>query len=276
MPEQLLGPRGGQRAYRSAGGPPTGGPGGNVRLIILLTFLLSCAGSALLGLRLLLAGLRTRTVPELAYGASLLLVGIGSIVRLIVFGILGAGPDYHAWVIGASVLQLLTLMTLTWGLRVIFRSQAGWAWGLMLALWLPGAAALGVVVAHPGGAPEAGPIYFLGDLVNNMAVAWGACESFSYYAKMRRRLALGLADPMTTARFKLWGTSFSFGWLAGATLVAVGVARSAPITEVPIALVIVQTCLLAMTVITWWAFYPPAFLRRWVDARAEASQAAHG
>ena len=34
---------------------------------------------------------------------------------------------------------------------------------------------------------------------------WGAVESLRYYALMRRRLRLGLADPLVTNRFLLWG-----------------------------------------------------------------------
>jgi hypothetical protein len=242
----------------------------DLRFVLLVTFLITCTGSVALGVRLLLAGLRTRTAPELAYGASLLLMGVGAIVRLVVFGILGGGPEYHALVIGAGVTRLLTLVTLSLGLLVIFRPGVGWARLLVLAFWGLGACGLAVVVAFPGGAPEAGALYQLGDLASALPAVWGSAESYAYHGKLRRRLALGLADPFTAQRFGMWGTSFALAALAGLVLsVYSGVIRG-PITGTPAVMAVVQLCLLGTIALTWATFFPPESLRAWLCRRADA------
>lgn len=38
---------------------------------------------------------------------------------------------------------------------------------------------------------------------------WAAIESFGYYAKLERRMKLGLADPRTASRFYYWGVCTS-------------------------------------------------------------------
>jgi len=247
-----------------------------LRFVILLSFVISCGGSAVLGARLVLAGMRTRTAPELAYGASLLLMGIGGVVRLVVHGFLGAGPEYHAWMIGAAALRLLTLMALTWGIRSIFRARDAWSLPLTLALWAVGVAGLGVVVSAPGGLAEAGVRYQLGDLANALAVAWGCAESLAYYGKMKRRLLLGLADPVTVHRFGMWGLGFS-GALASSLILLLGTAAlGGAITDAPAVMAAVQFFLLLTTGATWFAFYPPQFLQDRIRNRAPAGTADPG
>ena len=98
-----------------------------MKLFLLLTFVFVCAGSAALGIRMLMAGLRTRTAPELAYGSALLLMAVGAITRLVVFGILGGGPEYHPQIVGAGLARLVTLMALTAGIHVIFHRGVAWS-----------------------------------------------------------------------------------------------------------------------------------------------------
>jgi hypothetical protein len=246
-----------------------------MRLFLLLTFLVTCAGSIVLGVRLLMAGSRSRKAPELAYGTALLLMGIGAVIRLVVFGLLGGGPEYHHLVIGAAATRLLNLVALTLGLLVIFRPGIGWARLLVLAFWGLGAGGVAAVTAHPGGAAEAGAIYQLGDLASALVAIWGSAESFAYYGKMRRRLALGLADPMTAVQFGMWGTSFALAAAAGLVLTVASSVLRGPITGVPSIMAIVQVCLLGTITLTWLVFFPPRSLREWVHNRYDARHAAN-
>ena len=50
-----------------------------------------------------------------------------------------------------------------------------------------------------------GPPYWIHWVARLSAWIWIAAESFAYWSKQRRRLALGLADPVVTNRFLLWG-----------------------------------------------------------------------
>jgi hypothetical protein len=242
-----------------------------MQLFLLMSFLFVCVGGGLLGARLLLAGMRTRTAPELAYGSALLLMAIGAVVRVVVYGILGGGPEYHAQMIGAGVTRLVTLIALTCGIHVIFRPGVAWSKVLVAAYWLLGLSGLAVVVAYPGGIAAAGAIYSLGDLAAGLVSIWGAAESFSYWGKLRRRLALGLADPVTTAQFRMWGVSFTFATVASFIVTGATVALNAPITGFPPALVAVQICLIGMTGLTWLAFYPPQRFQAWMRTRHAAT-----
>ena len=50
-----------------------------------------------------------------------------------------------------------------------------------------------------------GPAYWVHFAARVACWVWVAFESFSYWQQQRRRLALGLADPVVTNRFLLWG-----------------------------------------------------------------------
>ena len=237
-----------------------------MQLFLLVSFVFVCLGSGILGIRLLRAGLRTRTAPELAYGAALLLMAIGAVVRVVVYGILGGGPEYHAQMIGAAVTRLVTLLALVCGIHVIFRPAVAWSKVVVGAFGLLGLAGLAVVVGYPGGIAEAGAIYQLGDLVAGLVALWGAAESFAYWGKLRKRLALGLTDPLTAAQFKMWGVSFTFAAAAAFIVTGASIALNAPITGFPPALVAVQVCLVGTTGLTWLAFYPPQRFQAWLQA----------
>ena len=242
-----------------------------MQLFLLVTFVFVCLGSAIVGTRLLLAGMRTRTAPELAYGSALILMAVGAVVRLVVYGILGGGPEYHAQMIGAGVTRLFTLITLTCGIHVIFRPGVLWSKALVGAFLLLGLASLGIVVAYPGGIAEGGALYQLGDLTAGLVTTWGAVESFAYWGKLRKRLALGIADPLTTEQFGIWGTSFALASAAGFIVAIATVVLHAPITGYPYILAVVQACLVGTTGLTWLAFYPPQRFQAWVRARHAAT-----
>jgi hypothetical protein len=91
--------------------------------------------------------------------------------------------------------------------------------------------------------------------------AWGAGEALRYHALLKRRLALGLSDPISVDRFRLFGVSMAAGCATAlATIVCqwlgleiLGTALGALVlSPVPIA-----------AVALWLAFLPPqAYLAR--------------
>src|SRR5262249_16178730 len=50
-----------------------------------------------------------------------------------------------------------------------------------------------------------GPSYWINFAARVSGVVWMSVESFRYGAMLRRRLRLGLADPLVANRFLLWG-----------------------------------------------------------------------
>ena len=90
---------------------------------------------------------------------------------------------------------------------------------------------------------------------------------------MRRRLRLGMADPIVTDRLLLWGC----GSLARVVMVVVGplaaallqvVPESAQFTISASVLVLASACGLFTSAAYWLAFHPSARYARWTQLRA--------
>lgn len=103
--------------------------------------------------------------------------------------------------------------------------------------------------------------------------SWVAFEPLRYYAQLRKRVRLGLTEPIVAERMLLWG----IGSVARASLVLAGPLASNYLAMLGEAerlsagsFVLVSTSLLGLvTSATYWlAFQPPRFYLRWVEARA--------
>jgi hypothetical protein len=100
-----------------------------------------------------------------------------------------------------------------------------------------------------------------------LAYAWSAVESLRYFGLMRRRAKLGLADPVATNRFLLWGLSGAVMVVgAGVNLVA---SIATPLSVMhPLALLVTSVCGFTNSAALVLAFMPPARYRGWLRARA--------
>ena len=116
------------------------------------------------------------------------------------------------------------------------------------------------------------PWFWLGFGVRASSAGWAAFESLRYGDMMRRRLSLGLSDPLTTHRFLLWGMSASaivLFYVIAAVSLAVGgpeIATSGPVVALGSFLGIEAAASM------WLAFFPPGFYR----ARFEPARRAGG
>ena len=97
--------------------------------------------------------------------------------------------------------------------------------------------------------------------------AWTGLESFSYYGRMRKRLGLGLADPVVTNRFLLWGLVAVGAIVASGVPLAVGLAGGDSFNDVPTRLVGAAATIFG-SVGLQLAFLPPKSYVRWLQARA--------
>lgn len=116
--------------------------------------------------------------------------------------------------------------------------------------------------------------------------AWGFVESARYHARMQRRAALSLADPVVTNRFLLWTI-----WTGGLTTLPIVVTTVRVVeliasqgSEAPSGgalgsnpawtlVVIRTTVLIAVPLIAgalWLSFFPPQGYRNWVRSRYPA------
>jgi hypothetical protein len=133
--------------------------------------------------------------------------------------------------------------------------------------WIAGAF---MVVVFPG------PAYWIERSVYCGAFLWVGIESFRYFGALRRRLRIGLADPVLTHRFWLWGmwsvatlvfalcdlaARIAYVWTTGETEVLV-VEKAMPIIHATVAI----SALLGLTAATCLGltFFPPRRYTAWV------------
>jgi len=248
----------------------------SIRLLGVVAFLVACLAT---GGRMLLLARRSREIPELALGVTLFASGgLGGV--LLFLGtqraeLLGAAamPVRQAGILclnaGAVSLWLFT--------RRVFRPQSRWATALVAAAAVGIGLGLMVDLVVAGAADFAqrrweSPWSRLGFGLRLGAYAWGALESLRYFALMRRRQRLGLADPLVAHRFLLWGVAA----LAAVGIYAIAAANIATGTGDGLGAGVfdprfaLATALLGLTAASclWLTFFTPGFYRRRLGARA--------
>ena len=177
--------------------------------LCLLFFVASVTAS---GARLLWVGRRTRRAPEILLGAGSLLVATISLPLSVASGFGGDVGDVHVplWVFSEALTQIgiVCLYAFT---QQVFRPHAAWARAviaiaaLLLAICLAGAGR-GLATAAPDtiSVVATGKWLLVCHFVYAGAFVWSAVEGFQHYRSARRRVALGLADPVVTNRFLLF------------------------------------------------------------------------
>lgn len=158
--------------------------------------------------------------------------------------------------------------------RNVFRPESA---GARAVVWIlsgmmaVGFAVYGLTGGFPGARYEswgAGTM-LAGIIGTNLWVSW---EPLRYHLLMRRRLKLGLADPVVVDRFLLWGVGSAsrlvlvvFG--VGSALIVRHLEPATALAYSKLVLAGTSACGLAASVAYWLAFHPsPAYLR-WVERR---------
>jgi hypothetical protein len=228
--------------------------------------------SAAVGIRVLDLARRNRTLPELLLGIAFISAAtIGSVLEAMAV----VGTDrVAAEQVGrlllvakvSSVLGMSAHVLFTWR---VFRADATWAAVLAFSLIAISIAAFGGLAA--GGTFSTGVSrggWFWVELATRTATPlWLGIEAARYYLQMKRRMRLGLADPMVTDRFLLWALASLFAILILAT--------SVPPVFLPVTHPIMKLSLsifgfagAAYSISYGLAFFPPEVYRRRVCARA--------
>lgn len=233
------------------------------------------------GFRLLALGRRTRQQPELLIGTGLVLAAVvggplSGIGRAPALALTPVGDALFAAGLAATQLGIALLAGFTW---VVFRREALWATMLfVLIAGALGAEWLGLVTASASGAtleevlPRTRPWGV--SIVSTLALvfAWSGCESLVLYRKLRRQLALGLADPVVADRILLWAIAGMATVVLCAAIAGCMLAGMAPLAH-PLPLVAIAATALCSSLCWTLAFVPPASYLARVRARSAVAAA---
>lgn len=215
-----------------------------LNLVGLLGLAAFVAASGIVGVRILLLARKTRGLPEILIGSSLVIAGsIGTALAVLPLvltdmsdaGTLAANQAANV----ANHVGYALLFLFVWR---VFRPGVGWAAVLFFAC------ALGLVVSGAGVAMTlelgesisrpTGParLWILVSIVTRLiGYVWASVESLRYYGKLKRRAKLGLSDLRTANRFFYWGvcTSAVVGiWLnLGVEVWAIGIFEYAELSR---------------------------------------------
>jgi hypothetical protein len=221
--------------------------------------------SLVVGLRLVWLARRTRRSPELLVGSGLLLLAVLGYPLMTVArkALALAEPTRIGLAAASGAAQAaggLLLVIFVWR---VFRPEARWARWIAFVF----AACAGGLVALQTGSPgwwvwvaEERGVWAAARWLFLVPIGWGALESLHYWQLLRRRLPLGLTDPVLVDRFRLFGIAMGFGLLSNLGAIALQLA-GIELVGTAIGTVAVSPALVA-AVALWLVFLPP---RRYLE-----------
>jgi len=233
-----------------------------------------CAVASVVAVRLLRLADRTGEAPERWIGAALLLGGAVGYPGTIAASALAPSAPWLAERLGMAAILGLHLAAwanlLVWYLvfhpgRVAARRTVVMVSGLLLLAGAEGLASFDATAA--GSAGRGTPAYLATLVCQALPYALTAVSGLHYVALLRRRIPLGLADPVVADRIFLWSlvaavvvTQYAITLAQLAVFAPLGV--TLPTVPVIAGLGLLLAVLLAL------AFVPPEPYLRWVEQRA--------
>jgi hypothetical protein len=242
------------------------------RLFGVGVFLVTCLA---VGGKMLLLARRTHRVPEIALGLSLFLSGgLGGILLFIGQSRAEKLGDFALGIRGTGLLCLsmgaIALWCFTWR---VFRPQARWA-AVLFAVACAAVVSgfLGEAIAGDFATDRFANVWsWVGLCGRSLAYLWAGLESLRYHRLMRRRLQLGLAEPLLVNRFLLWGFGALAAWgIYGVVLVNIltGVADEvdAGVFHSIVPALVTSALGCASGAAMGLAFFAPPVYHRWIRA----------
>jgi hypothetical protein len=241
----------------------------------LLVIGLVSAGLAVLGTRLLRLSRRTGARPEFWLGLAFAFAGASAWLLPLAAteGIrtsLARGLAFAAQ--GGMSAAIACLVIFTWSVFRTDSAAARWLAGVLIAA----NAATGCAVLLSGVPLPVGRVGLAVIVTRSFSLLWLFLESAGYAQRMRRRVRLGLGDPIVANRFTLW--SIWTGALACIPLFVLALRVLGVLVEpvpgeplpgsVRAILLVLGSGGAAALGAGWLAFFPPASYQRWVAARA--------
>jgi len=221
------------------------------------------------GARLFALARRTRGRPEFLLALTYFSTGVSYFLYELP-SLLEREPT---WILVlARIIYSVGMVPLLLFVRDVFRSDARWANALFWAITL--SLISGVLFSTLEGDIEGvivSSVWFWFDWIGYTApYVWIGAEALIAYSAARKRQQLGLCGPEVVHRFLLWALFGFFAALSGIFLIPLYLEYAA--TQVwpdwgDFATGGVEA---ASTVVLWFAFFPPAFYRRWIEGGVDA------
>jgi hypothetical protein len=244
---------------------------------VIGTVLLSAVVGTGVGLRLLAVARRTREWPEWAVGIALLCYAtVAQALRVVTLTL----PDDASFAlqVGLVAVRMAAFAGTLAGLSIfnwrVYGPESAWRRGLATGLAGLGAVSAVFIVAGfasflRGGPPA--PAFWRVALSAAFlaAFAWTSIESLRYYGLMRRRLALGLADPVIVNRFLVWGAGAG---LSTALTVVPVLSSMAGRVDDPLAGMATAAAGVLNALVWSLTFTPPRAYVRWIASRNRAAR----
>jgi hypothetical protein len=233
--------------------------------------------SLTVGVRLVRLWSRTRQLPELLIGIGVLGIGpVGFGLATVAELARPAHPEIAAPLVAVALLAVsvgvFAKCVFNWR---VYRRDSAWLAGVVSATGVILAACWLAELADGFHDPyRAGRAYFLRSGLQVFCLLWGSAEALVYWRKMRRRLCLGLADPVVTNRFFLWGLGAGAAGVGSAVGIAAQLVTGLPPLELPWIMLSSSLHGLVAAVAMWLAFLPTRSYLRFIEARARRSAVA--
>ncbi len=237
--------------------------------------------SLVLGPRLLVLARRTGELPEFTMGLCLLLMGaLGYPFAAVGRAVTALPDDVRGLLVGCSALcNTVGFIALAIFTFRVFRPSSRAAEVLVLAsvaalaFLIPAEAVWpGLVESALSVEPYPGAPGYLRVVVGLAILYWASAEAALFRRQLRRRLALGLADPVVADRVGLWAVAISCASISYTISFALSF-RGIDLAASAVGAATIGTLGLASAISAWLAFLPPAPYLRFVRGRAGAAAA---
>lgn len=237
-----------------------------MRALLGLGVVVMILADAIVGVRMLRLARRTRALPELCIGASLMLLGaLGYPLSIAARSGAAGSPEANEGLLAvAMACQNLGCAAMAVATVATFRPGVAWARagaGLFTAL-VAGSWLVQVAQGDFANRPGESAAYWVGLAGRALPFVWATAESWHYYGVLKRRLRIGLSDATVTDRFRLWAISGS-GVVCAFAVFTLGIWSGVDVAASAWVLAPTSAAGWVSGVSLWLAFLPPAwYLRR--------------
>jgi len=263
-------------------------------IVSALVTLLNLALSALVGVRLLLRARHPQSGPEIALAVYFLGCAVcGSTLSITVYSSLGDNGFALTEETTRLLVAAYTLCNSIGGSAIYVFTwrtfRMGQTWPIALVAAAVAAIAAAYVHNAAGGnfsvAVLPGPAYWVERGVFLLGMVWMSIESLRYWAALRRRARIGLAEPLLCNRLLLWGVwaatvcllassdliaRLAYVWMTGETVTLL-VDEAMPIIVVTVVATSIGGAVAAAAL--WLTFFPTRGYARWIESRHAAQGA---